>query len=282
MYNFLLLGGDSRQLYLSRLLTSHGFSVTVHYDMEDPLFSIEEAIKSNQIILCPIPFTRDKLNLHSINKMEDLGIGNILSLLTPDHILFGGNIPDYVKDYTKANGIPYFDYMEIEEITVKNTIATAEGAIAEALRTSPGCLHKNRCLVTGFGRCAKPLAQKLKGLDGAVTVADRKDDKLTLASTMGFDTIPLSDLSQKIGEFTYIFNTIPAPVLTEDLIRLMNPGVTIIDIASAPGGVDFNFCKKQNIRAKLCPGLPGIYAPETSGEILFEAIVKCLAERSGL
>ena len=103
-----------------------------------------------------------------------------------------------------------------------------------------------------------------------------------MASTMGFDTIPLSDLSQKIGEFTYIFNTIPAPVLTEDLIRLMNPGVTIIDIASAPGGVDFDFCKKQNIRAKLCPGLPGIYAPETSGEILFEAIVKCLAERSGL
>lgn len=277
MYNFLLLGGDSRQLYLSRILTDHGFPVTVHYDMEDPLFSIEEAIKSNQIILCPIPFTRDKLNLHSINNMDDLGIGNILSLLTSGHILFGGNIPDYVKDYTKANGIKCFDYMEIEEITVKNTVATAEGAIAEALRISPGCLHKSRCLVTGFGRCARTLALKLKGLDGAVTITDRKDAKLTLASSMGFDTIALSDLSQNIGEFTYIFNTIPALVLNEDLIRLINPDVTIIDIASAPGGVDFDFCKEQNIRAKLCPGLPGIYAPETSGEILFEAIVKCLA-----
>ena len=98
---------------------------------------------------------------------------------------------------------------------------------------------------------------------------------------MGFNTAALSDLSQTIGDYSFIFNTIPALVLNEELIRLMNPEVTIIDIASAPGGVDFEFCKKQRIRAKLCPGLPGIYAPETSGEILFEAIVKCLAKRSG-
>ncbi len=57
----------------------------------------------------------------------------------------------------------------------------------------------------------------------------------------------------------------------------MNPDVTIVDIASAPGGVDFDFCRQQNIRAKLCPGLPGIYAPQSSAEILFEAIVKSLS-----
>ena len=281
MHKFLLLGGDLRQLYLSRILTKNGFPVTVHYEDGDLSISIEEAIKSSQIILCPIPFTRDKLNLFSINKMEDLGIGIILRLLTPDHILFGGAIPDYVKAYAKENNIQCFDYMDIEEITVKNTIATAEGAIAEALRESPGCLHKSRCLVTGFGRCARTLALKLKGLDAAVTVTDRKDAQLTLASSMGFNTAALSDLSQTIGDYSFIFNTIPALVLNEELIRLMNPEVTIIDIASAPGGVDFEFCKKQRIRAKLCPGLPGIYAPETSGEILFEAIVKCLAKRSG-
>lgn len=282
MHNFLLLGGDLRQLYLSRILTQNGFSVTVHYDKEDSSFSIDKAIKSSKIILCPIPFTKDKLNLFSVHKMDDLGIGNLLSLLTPDHILFGGAIPDDVKQYAKENQIKCFDYMDMEEITVKNTIATAEGAIAEALIESPGCLHKSRCLVTGFGKCARTLALKLKGLDASVTITDRKDTQLTLASSMGFDTVALSDLSQTIGEYSFIFNTIPALVLNEDLIRLTKPEVTIIDIASAPGGVDFDFCKTQNIRAKLCPGLPGIYAPETSGEILFEAIVKCLAKRSGI
>jgi len=48
--------------------------------------------------------------------------------------------------------------------------------------------------------------------------------------------------------------------------------VVIIDIASAPGGCDYTYCKKKGIHAKLCPGLPGQYAPKTSGEILAKAI----------
>ncbi|WP_024292347.1 dipicolinate synthase subunit DpsA [Lacrimispora indolis] len=277
MHNFLLLGGDSRQLYLNHMLIKNGFQTTFHYSSEDPSFSMEEAIKNNNVILCPIPFTRDKISLFSVNGMEDLGIGNLLSLLTPDHILFGGSIPAYVKEYAEENHIACFDYMDMEDVTVKNTIATAEGAIAEAIRLSPGCLHKSRCLVTGFGRCAKTLAMKLKGLDAVVTVAGRKETQLAAADSMGLHTRPLSDLALGLGDYQFIFNTIPALILEKDLINSMDPDVTIIDIASAPGGVDFDFCRQQNIRAKLCPGLPGIYAPGSSAEILFEAIVKYLS-----
>ena len=275
MHNFLLLGGDSRQLYLSRILAQNGFNVTVHYD-KDSSFSMEEAIKNNDVLLCPIPFTKDGISLLSVDETDDLGIGNILSLLTPEHTLFGGNIPTYVKDFARDNKIACFDYMDMEDITVKNTIATAEGAIAEAIRLSPGLIHRRQCLVTGFGRCGRTLALKLKGLDGDVTVADRKESQLVLAGSMGFHTCQLSGLFSDLGKYFYIFNTIPASVFEKDSILLMNPEVTIIDIASAPGGVDFNFCKEQGIRAKLCPGLPGIYGPQASAEILFEAIVKHL------
>ncbi len=276
MHNFLLLGGDSRQLYLNQILIKNGFQTTFHYSSGDSSFSMEEALKNSDAILCPIPFTRDKINLFSVNGMEDLGIGNLLSLLTSDHTLFGGNIPAYVKEYAGENGIACFDYMDMEDVTVKNTIATAEGAIAEAIRLSPGCLHKSKCLVTGFGRCAKTLAMKLKGLDADVTIAGRKETQLVVADSMGLHTKALSELSIDMGNYQFIFNTIPALVLEKDLIRSMDPDVTIIDIASAPGGVDFDFCRQQNIRAKLCPGLPGIYAPRDSAEILFEAIVKYL------
>lgn len=277
MHNFLLLGGDSRQLYLNQMLNKNGFQTTLHHSSGDPLFSMDEAIKNSDVILCPIPFTRDKINLFSVNGMEDLGIGNLLSLLTSDHTLFGGSIPAYVKEYAKENGIACFDYMDMEEVTVKNTIATAEGTIAEAIRLSPGCLHKSRCLVTGFGRCARTLALKLKGLDADVTIAGRNETQLVVAASMGFQTRSFGELSSDMGDYQFIFNTIPALILGKDLISSMDPDVTIIDIASAPGGVDFDYCKQQNIRARLCPGLPGIYAPQSSAEILFEAIVKYLS-----
>lgn len=279
MHNFLILGGDLRQLYLSRILTQNGFQTAVHYDKSSS-FSMEEAIKSSSILLCPIPFTKDRINLFSVNRLEDLGIGNLLSQLTPEHILFGGSIPDYVKTFTRENSIPCFDYMEMIEVTVKNTIATAEGAIAEAIRLSPGLIHRENCLVAGFGRCGKTLASKLKGLDGNVTVADRKEESLALAGAMGFHTKLIKDLSAGLSEYSYIFNTIPAPVFGKELISLMDPSVTVIDIASAPGGIDLDFCREQNLRVKHCLGLPGIYAPEASAEILYNGIVRCLEERS--
>lgn len=51
--------------------------------------------------------------------MTDLGIGNLLNLLTSDHTLFGGSIPAYVKEYARENGIACFDYMDMEDIIVK-------------------------------------------------------------------------------------------------------------------------------------------------------------------
>lgn len=277
MHNFLLLGGDLRQHYLSRILTEHGFETISRYDDADSSFSMKKAFKSSSVILCPIPFTKDKINLFSVNEMKDLGIGNLLSLLTPGHILFGGNIPSYVKEYVRVNDILFYDYMELEDVTMKNTISTAEGALAEAIKKSPGCIHASQCLITGFGRCGKTLALKLKGLDANVTISDRKETQLSLAHSMGFCTRALGNLERDIGKYDFVFNTIPAPILEKELIRSMNPEVTIIDIASAPGGTDFVSCMEFNIRASLCLGLPGIYAPQASAQILFEAIIKCLS-----
>ena len=44
----------------------------------------------------------------------------------------------------------------------------------------------------------------------------------------------------------------------------------ILDIATKPGGVDFSYCEKNNIKAKRCPGLPAKYSPKTSAEVLAE------------
>ena len=266
MNNYLILGGDLRQIYLGRMLKQQGLPTVTSADLGRLNLSLEEAIKASSVLLCPVPFTKDGKTIFSTDQKDSLKITDLLRHLTPDNTLFGGNIPDFVKDHAKEHKIPYFDFLEIEEITLENTIATAEGAIAEAIRLSPDCLHQSRCLVTGFGRCGKTLACKLQGLSADVTVADRDPVQLAFGTALGLKTKPLSEISQDIGEYHFIFNTIPAPVIREAEIRLMRPDVTIIDIASAPGGVDFTACKSREINARLCPGLPGAYV--IHGEIL--------------
>ena len=275
MHQFLLLGGDPRQLCLSRILSGHGQQVISYYD-PSPDFSLEKSMKGSDIILCPVPFTKDRTTIFSVNGLAGLDIDAFLPLLREGHALFGGNIPFIVREHCSHMHIPCLDYMKLEAVTQKNTIATAEGALAEAISLSPMNLHQSRCLVTGWGRCARTLAHKLKGLDAQVTVAGRSMEKLAQCLPLGYESMSLSELGPVIHQYDFIFNTIPALVLDKSLIASMDRDAAVIDIATAPGGVDFHACRETGIRAKLCPGLPGIYSPKASALILYEAVMEHL------
>lgn len=88
-------------------------------------------------------------------------------------------------------------------------------------------------------RCAKALALLLKGFGARVTVAARKQGDLAFARTLGLQTIPLRQLQEVLPQQEIVFNTIPAPVLTRPLLEQLQPECLIIDLASRPGGVDF-------------------------------------------
>ena len=186
--------------------------------------------------------------------------------------MFGGSIPPSVKEYCTAHGIPCFDFMEMEEVACKNAVATAEGAVAEAISLSPVNLRKSACLIAGCGRCAEALADTLTGMGAHVTLTGRDAQKLARAWCHGYGTVPLSQLDSYVHGYSFIFNTIPAMVFDAGLGARMARDAVVIDIASAPGGVDFEACALHGVRARLCPGLPGRYSPLSSARILYEAL----------
>lgn len=275
MKNFLVLGGDLRQFYLAENLKKNENSREVYFS-GDSGFSLEEAMEKSDIIICPIPFTKDKKNIFSMHGIEGLDIEKFLNCVTSKHTIWGGVIPQNIKCELKEKNIRYFDFMEDEEVSVNNAVATAEGTIAEAIRLSTKNLHNSKCLVLGYGRCGKVLAQKLKALDAHVTIGGRNDQKLAYAFAFGLETINLKNLESIINKFDFIFNTVPELIVNKNFIDLMKKDVVLIDISSAPGGVDFDYCKKLGINANLCLGLPGKFSPETSANILFDAIIKGL------
>ncbi|MEA5085259.1 MAG: dipicolinate synthase subunit DpsA [Lachnospiraceae bacterium] len=275
MKNFLVLGGDLRQFYLTEKLKASGENTEVYFDRESN-FSLEEVMEKSDIIICPIPFTKDKKNIFSTQGIEELDIEKFLNCVTSRHTIWGGNIPQKIKNELKERNISFFDFMESEEVSIKNAVATAEGTIAEAIRLSTKNLHNSKCLVLGYGRCGKVLSQKLKALDAHVTVGGRSDEKLANAFAFGLETVNLKNLESAINKFDFIFNTVPELIVGKNLIDLMKKDVVIIDISSAPGGVDFDYCRVLGINASLCLGLPGKFSPETSANILFDAIIKGL------
>jgi dipicolinate synthase subunit A len=97
---------------------------------------------------------------------------------------------------------------------------------------------------------------------------------------MGLDSFQLGQLEKHVGQCDICINTIPAPIITPGVIAKMPSHILVIDLASKPGGTDFRFAEKRGIKALLAPGLPGIVAPKTAGQILANVLCKLMDDRN--
>ncbi|HOO79364.1 MAG TPA: dipicolinate synthase subunit DpsA [Lachnospiraceae bacterium] len=279
----IVIGGDTRAYYMAIELSRYGYDVSTYgvplmaFHRGEPFFVHaeyqEECINNSDIIILPIPFSKDHKTVRWESGKDVVLLSEICDAMREGQLLFGGQLTEELKKSCKEKGVLYYDFMELPAVTIKNAIATAEGAIAEAIKEGLDNLHQSTCLVIGYGQCGKVLADKLKGLNANVVVMARRVESRKEAEALGFQTLPMFHEEMSIHErISYIFNTVPALVLPSGILQHLPASVVIIDIASAPGGCDYTYCKKKGIHAKLCPGLPGQYAPKTSGEILAKAI----------
>ncbi len=296
-YQIGIFGGDTRQAYMAASFSAKGCSTAVcRTPMESApkdlafLPSLQELFQSCQVLIGPIPFTRDQVTIYTASAAgttaapspslpEDMTVEHAAGLLTEGHLLFGGVLPPSIIKACETKGIFFHDLMKDERIAILNAIATAEGTIMEAIAGSDRNLHGSKCLVLGYGRCARVLAAKLKALDAHVLAAARSTEAVAYAEAAGLSALFLPYIKCVLPSCDFIFNTIPAPILTPDCLDYVDKHTCIIDIASAPGGVDFTYAAKLGLNARLCLGLPGKVAPRTSSDILVSAIDSVIKQR---
>jgi dipicolinate synthase subunit A len=95
---------------------------------------------------------------------------------------------------------------------------------------------------------------------------------------MGLESFQLEDLEDEVSQIDICINTIPYHIVTAKVISKMPAHTLIIDLASKPGGTDFKYAEKRGIKALLAPGLPGIVAPKTAGQIVANVLAALLTE----
>ena len=239
--------------------------------------SFENVIREAKCMIGPVVFSKNgEITGSSSNKK--MSVETLFQEMTKEQILFGGCINEEIRHECEQKEIKAFDFMKMDDVAIYNAIATAEGAIMEAIKMQPINLHKSRCLVLGYGRCAKVLAAKLKGMDAQVTVCARNKTARSLAKSFGLEVMDFTELKRRICQYDHIFNTVPKQILKEDILRKISKESCIIDIASYPGGTNHQMAEKLGICAKLCPSLPGIYSPKSSGIMLAKKVLEISGE----
>ena len=278
-----VIGGDLRQLTLAELLTKEGYDVKVIGFGENSMSSkyktakdINEASESDIIIL-PMPVTLDFKNINTPFDKNLISLDELSRIVKKDALILGGRITKEIFDLFKENRC--IDYYQREELMIKNAVPTAEGAIEIALSETPITLSESNCLVIGYGRIGKVLSKLLKSLGANVTVSARKYSDLAWIDVNGYSSVHNDELKSVANNFDVIFNTAPALILDEEILKTISRDCVLIDLASKPGGVDFEKARDLGLKVIWALSLPGKCAPLSSGKIIKETILNILYEQ---
>ena len=162
-----------------------------------------------------------------------------------------------------------FDY---DEVAIYNSIPTAEGVIFNIIKNTEITIHQSNILVVGAGRCGITLARDLKALGANVVVTYRKKADESRLFELGLEPLFMEDYLKELPKFDVIINSVPAMVLDKEALDLLQAECYILDIASKPGGTDFEYAKSLGLNAELAGALPSIVAPKTAAYYLFRFI----------
>jgi len=278
----LIIGGDSRQLYMSDFFEENGFRTSIYGLPEKKKKcseNLKHSIKSADIIVLPLPVTKDNKYLYSLIPMKETL--DDIAAATSDKIIFGGMINRGTESKLKKNNNRVFDFFKREDITMLNAIPTAQGILKTMIDNIEYTIHSSKCAIFGFGRIARITAQVLKAIGADITICARKSGDIAAAKAYGYSGRYINGFEKEAHKFDILINTVPALIIKREILAKVKPDCLVIDVASAPFGTDFACAYELGVNVIQSSSLPGKVAPKTAGEIIGRGIINTLEEEFG-
>ncbi len=279
---YAVIGGDTRQICLARLLRADGHWVKTAALGDNSgvpvMRQAAQALEDARYAILPLPATAGGETLNAPLEQENINIRDILGLISPDTRVLAGRCDETFRKLASEKCLRIADYFEREELTVKNAAITAEGAVEILMRELPITIRGARILVTGFGRIGRLLALKLHALGADVTVSARRLSDFALIDSLGLHGIDTRELSGRLWSFRAIVNTVPAIIFDKALLGQLDAGCLCVDLASVPGGFDTEAVSELGVRFIHALGIPGKSSPESAGAAIRDTVYNIILE----
>ncbi len=286
---YLVLGGDLRNVKLAKMLADDGNKVySFGLDRSDEILddgrienctNLKSAIEKAQIIIAPIPFSSNGENINAPFSHDKIMIEDLIKQ-NKGKIFITGSIKDNIKKELDEKYLEVIDIMKRDDLAILNTIATAEGTIEVAIKNTDKILQGSKVLILGFGRVGKIVANKFSKLSAIVTCAARKVSDLAWIKAYGYNSLNINDMLYDLKDFDIIINTVPQTILKEKELKHVNSEALLIDLASAPGGIDGKAAVNMGLNFIWALALPGRIAPTSSAKFIKDTVYTILDEMS--
>jgi len=278
------VGGDARHLEIIQKFIDLDATVDlVGYDLLKNQFDgisrvklTNEVLKKADALILPAVGTDDHGNIDAVFSNEKLILNmELIGSLPKNAKIYTGMAKPFLKKVCADHNIDLIELFSRDDVAIYNSIPTAEGVLMLAIQHTDITIHASHC----FGRTGFTIARLLKKLGALVKVGVLTSDHFARAMEMGLQPFYTQDLQHQVMNTDILFNTVPALIITAQVITRIPQRTVIIDLASKPGGTDFRFAEKRGIKAILAPSLPGLVAPKTAGLILANVLCQLLEEQ---
>lgn len=265
MPDFLIVGGDRRMGLLARLLSQDGFAVDTLglRPGDEKTARIGEA----KTLLFPYP-----VSVRNGRVPTQTGL-----LIRPEEVLAQA-APEATVLAGKGLEGTALRYEQAEGFARRNAELSAESALGEVMQRSERALMDMRLLITGYGLFGRALAMRCRALGARVWVAARREAARRQAVKDGMEAIPLEEMGERAAHVHMLLNTVPAPIIGEDVLKALPESAWLLELASVPYGFDREAAERLHPRFKMLPGLPGKCVPLSAALTLKDACLALLKE----
>lgn len=245
-----------------------------------------EAVSNANVVLLALPASPDGRRIHAplFDASEIPLLKDVFLTMPSEALLAGGRFSPAVRAMAEECGHMPYDYAKSEMFEERNAIPTAEGALAILMERMPRTVADLPVAVTGYGRVGRALARLLGAMGAKVTVGARKPLVLAEAAGAGHYIRRLdgeASVAALAEGKAVIFNTVPHWIFTAKVLKSIPKETLLIDLASAPGGIDGEAAKGLGLSVIWALSLPGKYAPQSAGEIIADTVLSHM-EKEGL
>jgi dipicolinate synthase subunit A len=285
-FHMLIVGGDVRQVEVAKILNEKGAKISlVGFPQlsDDRINKLKCGIKEIDFpqvdaILVPVSGLDHEGKAEARYSDEEIVLTMQNLEYTPEHcVIYTGIKTPYLTKVMETTGRKVVPLFARDDMAILNSIPTAEGTLKLAMEHTDFMIHGSNVMVLGYGRVGKTIARIFDAVGAKVQVGARKEADLARIIEVGLTPFSLKNLEDVLENVDICINTIPHMILTPEVLNKMDRNTLIIDVASKPGGTDFEYAKEKGIKALLELGIPGKVAPKSAGAIIGKVLVELLS-----
>lgn len=279
-----VVGGDGRELEYLRGLVAEGAEVRAHGCLPEAAEimghpqtdSAADALAGADAVLTTVVYITEDGQVYTPGWDEPV-YQTAFGHMDPGSTLVIGTSTPKIDELAAEEGFEVVEYGDDDELMLLRAPTIAEGALEIAIDNTDVSLHDSKCVVLGFGRMGFTMARTLEALGAHTTVVARDRSQLARAREIGARPVHLDLLEETVADAAVVFNTVPAELLSREVLEGMPGECVIVDLASVPGGTDFDAAEELGITAVLARGLGG-RAPKTAGQLQWQGIRRILLD----